>query len=114
MWQAEADTELALSATPATAVGQIQLTLAKFCFIRYGVSKIDNLIGLDGHLEILMWGLKEISTKKVAGNFYTIFHIIFFFECLNFQMSSITDCGVILKVPEGYIKMHNLTEVYLI
>ena len=31
MWQAEADTELTLSASPATAVGQILLTMAKFC-----------------------------------------------------------------------------------
>ena len=31
MWQAEADTELTLSASPATAVGQILLTIAKFC-----------------------------------------------------------------------------------
>ena len=31
MWQAEADTELTLSAASATAVGQILLTLAKFC-----------------------------------------------------------------------------------
>ena len=28
MWQAEADTELTLSALPATAVGQSKLTLA--------------------------------------------------------------------------------------
>ena len=28
MWQAEADTELTLSALPATAVGQLTLTLA--------------------------------------------------------------------------------------
>ena len=31
MWQAEADTELTPSALPATAVGQILLTMAKFC-----------------------------------------------------------------------------------
>ena len=31
MWQAVADTELTLSASPATAVGQILLTMAKFC-----------------------------------------------------------------------------------
>ena len=31
MWQAEADTDLTLSALPATAVGQILLTIAKFC-----------------------------------------------------------------------------------
>ena len=31
MWQAEANTELTLSAMPATAVGQILLTMAKFC-----------------------------------------------------------------------------------
>ena len=31
MWQDEADTELTLSALPATAVGQILLTMAKFC-----------------------------------------------------------------------------------
>ena len=31
MWQAEADTELTLFASPATAVGQILLTMAKFC-----------------------------------------------------------------------------------
>ena len=31
MWQAEADTELTLSASPATAVGQILLIMAKFC-----------------------------------------------------------------------------------
>ena len=31
MWQAEAVKELTLSASPATAVGQIQLTMAKFC-----------------------------------------------------------------------------------
>ena len=31
MWQAEADTELTLSASPATAVGPILLTMAKFC-----------------------------------------------------------------------------------
>ena len=31
MWQAEADNELTLSASPATAVGQILLTMAKFC-----------------------------------------------------------------------------------
>ena len=30
MWQAEADNELTLSASPATAVGQILLTMAKF------------------------------------------------------------------------------------
>ena len=32
MWQTEADTELTLSASPATAVGQILLTMAKFCY----------------------------------------------------------------------------------
>ena len=32
MWQAKADTELTLSALPATAVGQILLTMAKFCY----------------------------------------------------------------------------------
>ena len=32
MWQAEADTELTLSASPATAVGQMLLTMAKFCY----------------------------------------------------------------------------------
>ena len=32
MWQAEADTKLTLSALPATVVGQILLTLAKFCY----------------------------------------------------------------------------------
>ena len=31
MWQTEADTELTLSALPATIVGQILLTLAKLC-----------------------------------------------------------------------------------
>ena len=31
MWQAEADNELILFASPATAVGQILLTMAKFC-----------------------------------------------------------------------------------
>ena len=31
MWQAKADTELTLSASPATAVGQILLTMPKFC-----------------------------------------------------------------------------------
>ena len=31
MWQAEADTELTVAASPATAVGQILLTKAKFC-----------------------------------------------------------------------------------
>ena len=31
MWQAEADTELTLSAWPATAVGQILFTMVKFC-----------------------------------------------------------------------------------
>ena len=30
MWQAEADTELTLSALPATAVGQLKLTLANW------------------------------------------------------------------------------------
>ena len=30
MWQAEADTELTLSASPATAVGQLTLTLANW------------------------------------------------------------------------------------
>ena len=30
MWQAEADTELTLSASPATAMGQILLTMAKW------------------------------------------------------------------------------------
>ena len=32
MWQAEADSVSSLSASPATAVGQILLTLAKFCY----------------------------------------------------------------------------------
>ena len=31
MWQVEADIELTLSTLPATAVGQILLTMAKFC-----------------------------------------------------------------------------------
>ena len=31
MWQAEADTELILSTSPVTAVGQILLNVAKFC-----------------------------------------------------------------------------------
>ena len=31
MWQAEADTEMTLSASPAMALGQILLTMAKFC-----------------------------------------------------------------------------------
>ena len=34
MWQAEADTELTLSAVPATAVGQILLTMANL--LEYG------------------------------------------------------------------------------
>ena len=32
LWQAEADAELKLSASPATAVGQILLNKAKFCY----------------------------------------------------------------------------------
>ena len=32
MWQAEADTELTLSGLPATAMGQILVTMAKFCY----------------------------------------------------------------------------------
>ena len=32
MWQAEAETELTLPASPATAVGQILLTMAEFCW----------------------------------------------------------------------------------
>ena len=31
MWQAEADTDLTLSTLPAVAVGQMLLTMAKFC-----------------------------------------------------------------------------------
>ena len=31
MWQAEADTDLTFSASPATAVSEILLTMAKFC-----------------------------------------------------------------------------------
>ena len=37
MWQAEADTELTLSASPATAVGQ--LTLYERCFNLYEIVK---------------------------------------------------------------------------
>ena len=36
MWQTEADTELTLSASPAAAVGQLLLTMAKFC-LEYGI-----------------------------------------------------------------------------
>ena len=41
MWQAEADTELTLSALPATAVGQILPTMAKIQ-LEYGNSQIMN------------------------------------------------------------------------
>ena len=38
IWQAEADTELTMSATPVTAVGQLALTLANWRYIvRYAV-----------------------------------------------------------------------------
>ena len=33
IWQAEADSVGSLSALPATAVGQILLTLTKFCYL---------------------------------------------------------------------------------
>ena len=44
MWQAEADTELTLSASPATAVGQILLTMAKFCENTVNSNKENNMI----------------------------------------------------------------------
>ena len=44
MWQAEADTkQLTLYASPATAVGQILLTLAKFCW--YTVRQTGTMAG---------------------------------------------------------------------
>ena len=38
MWQAEANTELTLSASPDTAVGQILLTMAKFSPSKNGLA----------------------------------------------------------------------------
>ena len=40
MWQAEADTKMTLFALPATAVGQILVTMAKFC-LEYGTVLIN-------------------------------------------------------------------------
>ena len=41
--QAKADTELTLSASPATTVGQILLTMAKFCYNTVCDSYLENL-----------------------------------------------------------------------
>ena len=44
MWQAEADSELTLSALPATAVGQIVLTMAKFCQYVHGNAELKTIL----------------------------------------------------------------------
>ena len=42
MWQAEADTELTMSASPATAVGQLTLTIAKWSYCTVIVKQVKN------------------------------------------------------------------------
>ena len=62
MWQAEADTELTMSASPATAVGQLTLTMAnwRYCMVFYFpfVSRATNSV-VFLHLEL--WGKKGLD-----------------------------------------------------
>ena len=53
MWQAEDDKELTLSASPATAVGQIQLTMAKFSEL--------HLLALDSWIQLILQNLKVLK-----------------------------------------------------
>ena len=42
MRQAEVDTELTLSASPSTAVGQLALTMANWCYSTVSLSDVSN------------------------------------------------------------------------
>ena len=61
MWQAEADNVNSLSASPTTAVGQILLTLAKFCWNTKYVSDTWHA-DIEGALMMVVYILSLIIT----------------------------------------------------
>ena len=79
MWQAEADTEVTLSALPATAVGQILLTMAKFCYYTVSPSwfsfKLTQFTFV-GHSGVSFGRLSTALTSAHIEQFQTLYNRI--------------------------------------
>ena len=65
MWQAEADTELTLSASPTTAVDQILLIMAKFCQITASTAVNNKSYGEPCRQIIAKYGIYTDSIKSI-------------------------------------------------